>query len=86
MVLKVRDTGAGNASRCNSLPIRRDHLSYDAWTHGAIALHGRLEPYLSQKLSEKYCFYFLGNRLLVYSHNPELARQIPGLVGQRRLS
>lgn len=53
-----------------------DHLAYDAWTHGAIALHGRLEPQLSQKLSGKYCFYFLGNRLLVHSRNPELARQI----------
>src|SRR6266478_5849966 len=53
-----------------------DHLAYDAWTHGAIALHGRLEPQLSQKLSGKYCFYFLGNRLLVHTRNPELARQI----------
>jgi hypothetical protein len=53
-----------------------DHLAYDAWTHGAIALHGRLEPQLSQKLSGKYCFYFFGNRLLVHSRNPELARQI----------
>jgi hypothetical protein len=53
-----------------------DHLAYDAWTHGAIALHGRLEPHLSQKLSGKYCFYFLGNHLLVHSRNPELARQI----------
>jgi hypothetical protein len=52
------------------------HLSYDAWTHGAIALNGRVEPQLPQKLSEKYCFFFLGNRLLVHSRNPELARLI----------
>jgi hypothetical protein len=53
-----------------------DHLFYDAWTHGAIALHGRLDPHLSQEPLRKYCFYFLGNRLLVHSRDPELARHI----------
>lgn len=76
----VKDRGVGQVVQIGALPSSvdavLDHLSYDAWTHGAIALHGRLEPHLSQKLSGKYCFYFLGNRLLVYSRNPELARQI----------
>jgi len=53
-----------------------DHLSYDAWTHGAIALHGRLDPHLSQEPLGKNCFYFLGNRLLVHSRDPELTRHI----------
>jgi hypothetical protein len=53
-----------------------DHLSYDAWTHGAIALHGRLDPHLSQEPLGKYCFYFLGDRVLVHSRDPELARHI----------
>jgi len=76
----LRRGGVGEVVQVGALPssvaVVLDHLSYDAWTHGAIALHGRLEPHLSQKLSGKYCFYFLGNRLLVYSRNPELARQI----------
>jgi hypothetical protein len=53
-----------------------DHLSYDAWIHGAIALHGRLDSYLSQESLGKSCFYFLGDRLLVHSRDPELARHI----------
>jgi hypothetical protein len=53
-----------------------DHLSYDAWTHGAIALHGRLDSHLLQESLGRVCFYFLGNRLLVHSRNPELARHI----------
>jgi hypothetical protein len=76
----VKAKGVGQVVQVGASPssvdVVLDHLAYDAWTHGAIALHGRVEPHLSQKLSGKYCFYFLGNRLLVYSHNPELARQI----------
>jgi hypothetical protein len=53
-----------------------DHLSYDAWTRGVIALHGRLEPHLTQELSEKDCLIFLGNRLLVHSRNPEVTQLI----------
>jgi hypothetical protein len=53
-----------------------DHLSYDAWAHGAIALHGRLDAHLSQEPLRKYCFYFLGNHFLVHSRDPELARHI----------
>jgi hypothetical protein len=58
----VKDRGVGQVVQIGALPSSvdavLDHLSYDAWTHGAIALHGRLEPHL------------------VYSRNPELARQI----------
>ncbi len=76
----LKDKGVGQVVQIGASPSSvdavLDHLSYDAWTHGAIALHGRLEPRLSQKLSGKYCFYFLGNRLLVYSRTPELARQV----------
>lgn len=53
-----------------------DHLSYDAWTHGAIALHGRLEPHLTQGSLERDCLIFIGNRLLVHSRNSDLARLI----------
>jgi hypothetical protein len=53
-----------------------DHLCFDAWTHGAIALHGRLDPHLSQQPLGRRCFYFLGTRLLVHSRDPELVRHI----------
>jgi hypothetical protein len=52
------------------------HLFYDAWARGAIALHGRLDPHLSHEPLGKYCLYFPGDRLLVHSRDPELARHI----------
>lgn len=52
------------------------HLSCDAWARGAIALHGRLDPHLSHEPLGKYCLYFPGDRLLVHSRDPELARHI----------
>jgi len=60
----------------SSFAVVLDHLSYDAWSHGAIALHGRLDSRISQESLGKYCFYFPGNRLLVHSRDPELTRQI----------
>jgi hypothetical protein len=53
-----------------------DHLFYDAWKRGVIALHGRLDPQLVEGLSERRCFFYLGNRFLVHSRNPELARLV----------
>jgi hypothetical protein len=52
------------------------HLFYDAWARGAIALHGRLDPHLSHEPLGKYSLYFPGDRLLVHSRDPELARHI----------
>jgi len=60
----------------SSFAVVLDHLFYDAWSHGAIALHGRLDSRLSEESLGRYCFYFPGNRLLVHSRDPELARQI----------
>ena len=60
----------------SSIAVVLDHLFYDAWSHGAIALHGRLDSRLSQESLGKYCFYFPGNRLLAHSRDPELTRQI----------
>ncbi len=60
----------------SSFAVVLDHLFYDAWSHDAIALHGRLDSRLSQESLGRYCFYFPGNRLLVHSRDPELTRQI----------
>ena len=76
----LRQGGVGEVVQVGASPSSvdtvLDHLSHDAWTHGAIALHGRLDPHLSQESLGKYCFYFPGNRLLVHSRDPELTREI----------
>jgi hypothetical protein len=76
----LRQGGVGEVVQVGASPSSvntvLDHLSHDAWAHGAIALHGRLDPYLSQESLGKYCFYFLGNRLLVHSRDLELVRHI----------
>ena len=76
----LRQGGVGEVVQVGASPSSvdtvLDHLSHHAWTHGAIALHGRLDPHLSPESFGKYCFYFPGNRLLVHSRDPELTRQI----------
>jgi hypothetical protein len=34
-----------------------NHLFYDAWRNGAIALSGRLDPRFAQEFSDRYCFF-----------------------------
>jgi len=59
--------------RGNSTGDVLDHLFHDAWRHGAIALHGRLEVQFMQELADKSCFFFRrGDWTLVHSRNPEL--------------
>lgn len=53
------------------------HLFYDAWRHGAIALHGRMDPKLIQHLSDYYCiFKRSGPWMLVHSNEPEVLQTI----------
>ena len=50
-----------------------DHLFFTAWRHGAVAVHGRLDPRFMQVLSDKYClFHRRGPWLLVRARRPEL--------------
>ena len=76
----VRPGGVGEVVQVgtahSSVAVVLDHLFYDAWSHGAIALHGRLDSRLSEESLGRHCFYFPGNRLLVHSRDPELTRQI----------
>ncbi len=53
-----------------------DHLLCDAWNHGAIGLHGRLEIRHAQDLSESRCFFWGTIPLLFRARNPELARLV----------
>jgi len=48
-----------------------DHLFYDAWTHGAIALHGTVERGMMDDFSEKNCFFTCrGGWTLAHSRKP----------------
>jgi hypothetical protein len=56
-----------------SIGIVLDHLFYDAWKHGLVGLHGRMEPQFMQELTSKSCFFFRhGSWTLVQSNRPQL--------------
>jgi hypothetical protein len=68
-VSEVVQIGASDTSLDKVL----DHLLYDAWQQGTLALAGRLEPRLMQGLGAKYAvFTQAGFWMLVHSQNPEL--------------
>ena len=76
----VNEAGVGEVVQVGAvrspISVVLDHLFYDAWTHGLTALHGRLDPQITEELSEKQCFFYLSNHLLVHSRKPELVRLI----------
>jgi len=50
-----------------------DHLFYDAWRHGAIAVHGVVRSDLIPDFWEKNCFFTCrGGWTLAHSRRPEL--------------
>jgi hypothetical protein len=50
-----------------------DHLFHDAWSHGAIALHGILDRRLMDDFSDKNCFFTCrGGWMVAHSRKPEL--------------
>jgi hypothetical protein len=50
-----------------------DHLFHDAWSRGAIALHGVVDPQLMSDLSDKNCFFTCrGGWTVAHSRNREL--------------
>jgi amino acid adenylation domain-containing protein len=50
-----------------------DHLLYDAWAHGAIAVHGALQSHLMPDFWEKKCFFTCrGGWTLAHSRQPEI--------------
>jgi hypothetical protein len=66
---EVLQIGAESAS----IGVVLDHLFHDAWKHGLIGLHGRMEPQYMQELTAKSCFFFRnGSWTLVQSSKPNL--------------
>lgn len=56
-----------------------DHLFYDAWKHGLIGLHGRMEPQFMQELTMKSCFFLRnGSWTLAHSRTPEMLAPLQG--------
>ncbi len=53
-----------------------DHLFYDAYKRGAVALVGRSEPALLPVLSARPCRLRTGSGVLIYSQKPEILRAI----------
>jgi len=52
-----------------------DHLTWDAWRHGALALSGQVDPGLVQVLSDRYCRFRLdpdSAGVWIRSKSPEL--------------
>ena len=53
-----------------------DHLFYDAWQQGCVALSGRLEPHLVKKILETLCLFQHQGWMLVHSRDPEISTAI----------
>jgi len=50
-----------------------DHLFHDAWSRGAIALHGVVDHHLMDDFSEKSCFFTCrGGWMVAHSRKPQL--------------
>ncbi len=61
------------AGKKNSIKQVLDHLFYQSWWHGALAVCGRLDPRFVQEFSDRYCLFDRrGPWTLVHSNNPEL--------------
>lgn len=60
-------------SEANSIGAVLDHLFFDAWEHGLIGLHGRMEPQFMDELTKRSSFFLRnGSWTLVNSSKPEL--------------
>ena len=64
-------------ARENSIKDVVDHLSYQAWRRGVVAVSGRLEPRFLQELCSSSCVYHhRGMWVLVHAHDPDLLQSI----------
>lgn len=60
----------------NSIEEVLDHLFYDAWQHGSLAVTGRLEPQFMPALIDKRCLLSGAPWVLIQSHDPALLHSI----------
>lgn len=66
-------------SESPSIGIVLDHLFYDAWKHGLVGIHGRMEPQFMQELTSKSCFFLRhGSWTLAHSNKPQLLNLFQG--------
>jgi len=64
-------------ARPNQMGEVLDHLIYDAWGRGVVALHGRLDPPFVQEFSDRYCLISRrGPWTLVHTRNPEISQAV----------
>ncbi len=72
-ISEVLQIGAKNDSINGVL----DHLFYDAWRQGAVALAGRLDPRFIREFSDKYCLLRCnGSWTVVHSNKPEVLHAV----------
>jgi hypothetical protein len=60
----------------NSIEVVLEHLFYDAWRHGSLAITGRAEPQFMPALVDKYCLFNGGPWVLLHSHDSHLLQSI----------
>jgi hypothetical protein len=54
-----------------------DHLFYDAWGRGAVAVSGQLDPVFSQAVTDKDCLFRPGGgSVLIHSRHPDVLQAI----------
>ena len=54
-----------------------DHLFYDAWQEGSIAVSGQMEPNFMQEFSDRHCLFDCGKPwVLIHSHDRSLIEAI----------
>ena len=53
-----------------------DHLFYDAWQHGSLAVTGRMEPQFMPALIDKRCLLNGGPWVLIQSHTPDVLQRM----------
>ncbi len=63
-------------ARKNSIETVLEHLLYDAWQQGSLAITGRAEPYFLPLLVDKYCLFNGAPWLLLHSHDSQLLHSI----------
>jgi hypothetical protein len=60
------------AGRDSDVDAVLDHLLHDAWSNGAAAVEGRLEPRLVDPLAHRHCVMRYSGGALVHSREPEI--------------
>jgi hypothetical protein len=64
-------------ARKDCVQLLMDHFFFHAWSRGAAAVSGRMDPRFAQEFSDNYCFFSRrGSWMLVHSKKPEILEVI----------